>query len=180
MGSRAVGHGTGPLLPPYGNSQAGQADANILEGVEQEDAHNDREEAAERPDDVIRTHMLPLFEEDGRAGEHRGGEEHVVDGRHQRGVEYVQSLVQVVDLCAHTAHQTQEEDPSQRISQHVLPCDCFLDGDTQSFDAGHRQCPDYRADGDVDQDVGLAVAWTDDKYEDQSHDDNQSGEDNKS
>lgn len=143
--------------------------------MEQEDTHDNREEATEGADDVIRAHVAPLLEKDGGAREHRCGEEHVVDGSHQGGVEYVQSLVQVVDLCAHTGHQTQKQDPCQWVSHNVFPGDCFLDGNTQSFDTGHRQCPNYWADGDVDKDIGLTVAGTHNKYEDEGHDDDNRG-----
>lgn len=179
MGRHAVGRGEGPFFLPHGHGEGGQANANVFEGVEQEDPHDDGEEATEGADHVVRAHVTPLLEEDGRAGEHRCGEEHVVDGSHQGSVEYVQSLVQVVDLCAHTGHQAQKQDPRQRVSHHVFPGDCFLDGDTQSFDAGHRECPDYWADGDVDQDIGLTVTGTHDKYEDEGHDDDKSGKDEK-
>lgn len=100
----AVGCGKRSFFLPHGHRERGQAHANIFKGVEQEDAHDDCEEATECTDDIVRSHVLPLFEEDGRAGEHGRGEEHVVDWRYQGGVENVQSFVQVVDLRAHTAH----------------------------------------------------------------------------
>lgn len=108
MGPHPVGRGKRPLVLPNGHGERSPADADVFEGVEQEDPHNDGEEAAERADDIVCAHVPPLLKEDGGAGEHRCGEEHVVDGSHQGGVEYVQSLVQVVDLCAHTGHQTQK------------------------------------------------------------------------
>ena len=85
VGCHAVGGGEGPLFLPHGHGEGGQADANVFEGVEQEDPHDDGEEATEGADHVVRAHVTPLLEEDGRAGEHRRGEEHVVDGRHQGG-----------------------------------------------------------------------------------------------
>lgn len=179
MGRHAVGGRKGPFFLPHGHSQRSQADTDVFEGVKQEDAHDDCEEATEGADHVIRAHVLPLLEEDGGAGEHRCGEEHVVDGSHQGCVEYVQSLVQVVDLSAHAGHQTQKQDPCQRVSHYVFPCDCFLDGDAQPFDAGHWECPNHWADGDVHKDIGLTVARTHNKYEDESHDDDKSGKDKK-
>lgn len=173
--AQAVGGGEGPLLLPHGHGQVGQADADVFEGVQQEDADDDGEEAAERADHVVRAHVAPLLEEDGGAAEHRRGEEHVVDGSDQGGVEDVQGFVQVVDLCADAGHQPQDQDPGQRVPHHVLPRDGFLDGDAQAFDAGHGQSADHRADGDVDQDVGLAVARTHHKDEDQGHDDDNGG-----
>lgn len=137
MGRHAVGCGKSPFVLPHGHSERGQANTNVFEGVEQEDAHDDGEEATEGADHVVCAHVPPLLEEDGRAGEHRCGEEHVVDGSHQGGVEYVQSLVQVVDLCAHTGHQTQKQDPCQWVPRYAFPGDRFLDGDPQSFDTGH-------------------------------------------
>lgn len=179
VGPHAVGRGEGSLLLPHGHGESGQANTDVFEGVEQEDAHDDGEEATEGADHVVRAHVTPLLEEDGGAGEHGCGEEHVIDGSHQGGVEYVQSLVQVVDLCAHTGHKTQKQDPRQRVPHNVFTSDRFLDGDAQSFDARHRQRPDYRADGDVDEDVGLTVAGTHDKNEDEGHDDDESGKDKK-
>lgn len=173
----AVGRRGRPLVLAHGHGERGQADADVLEGVQQEDAHDDGEEAAQRADDIASAHVLPLLEEDGRAGEHRRGEEHVVDGRHQRRVENVQRLVQVVDLRADAGHQPQQQDPGQRVAHHAVAGDRLLDGDAQSFDAGDRQRADHRADGDVDQDVGLAVAGAHHEDEDEGHDDDQGGED---
>lgn len=177
--AQAVGGGEGPLLLPHGHGQVGQADADVFKGVEQEDADDDGEEAAERADHVVWAHVAPLLEEDGGAREHWRGEEHVVDGSDQGGVEDVQSFVQVVDLCADAGHQPQDQDPRQRVPRHVLPRDRFLDGDAQTFDARHRQRADHRADGDVDQDVGLAVAGTHHKDEDEGHDDDNGGKQTK-
>lgn len=173
--AQAVGGGEGPFLLPDGHGEVGQADADVFEGVEQEDADDDGEEAAERADHVVRAHVAPLLEEDGGAREHGRGEEDVVDGSDQRGVEDVQSFVQVVDLCADTGHQPQDQDPRQRVLHHVLPCDRLFDGDAQTFDARHRQRADHRADGDVDQDVGLAVAGPHHEDEDEGQDDDKSG-----
>lgn len=173
--AQAVGGGEGPFLLPHGHGEVGQADVDVLKGVEQEDANDDGEEAAERADHVVWTHVAPLLEEDGGAHEHGRGEEHIVDGSDQRGVEDVQSFVQVVDLCADAGHQPQDQDPRQRVSRHLFPCDHFFDGDAQTFDARHRQRADHRADGDVDQDVGLTVAGTHHKDEDEGHDDDKSG-----
>lgn len=147
--------------------------------MEQEDTHDDREEATEGADHVVRPHVLPLLEKDGGAREHWRGEEHVVDGGHQGGVENVQSLVQVVDLCTHTGHQTHQQDPRQWVSHNVFSSDCFLDGNTQSFDTGHRECPNYWADGDVDEDIGLTVARTHNKYKYEGHDDDNCGKQKK-
>lgn len=175
----AVGRRHGPLFLPHGHGEGCQANADVFEGVKQEDAHDDGEEATKGADHVVGAHVLPLFEENGGAGEHGRGEEDVVDGSHQGRVEYVQSLVQVVDLCAHTGHQTQKHDPCQWIAHHVFPGDRFLDGNAQSFDTGHRQGPDYWADGDVDKDVGLTVMGAHNKYEDEGNDDDKSGKEEK-
>lgn len=107
------------FLLPYGDGERCQADADVLEGVQQEDSHDDGEEAAQRSNDVIHRHVLPLFEEDGGAGEDGGGEEDVVDGRDQGGVEDVQRFVQVVDLRADTSQQAQQEEPRQWTPAHV-------------------------------------------------------------
>lgn len=175
MGADAVCDRKGSLFLPDGHGERRQANADVFEGVEQEDAHDDGEEATEGADDVVGAHVLPLFEEDGGARQHGRGEEHVVDWRHQGCVENVQGLVQVVDLCAHAGHQTQEQEPRQWVSQNIPPRDRLLDGDAQSFDAGDGQRPDHRADGDVDQDVGLAVAGAHHEDEDEGHDDDKRG-----
>jgi len=71
--------------------------------------------------------------------------------RHQGCVEDVQCFVQVVvaTLASHS--------------------DGLLNGDAQSHHAGDGQGTNHRADSDVDQDVGLPVAWA--QYEDESYDD---------
>lgn len=163
----AVGYGPVPLLLPDGHSQSRQANANVLKGMQKENAHDNCNEATQGANDVVDAHVLPFFEQYGRAGEHRGGEEHVVNGRHQRRVKDVQRFVQVVDLRANTSYQAQKQQPGQWVPQHWLPCDGLFNRDAQSFDAGDRQGPNHRADGDVDQDVGLAVARAhyEDEYE---------------
>lgn len=104
----AIGSGARLLLLPDGHRQRRQADVDVLEGMQQEDAHNDCDKATECTNDIVRAHVLPLLEKYGRAREHWCSEEHIVDGRHQWRVKDVQRLVQVVDLCADTGHQTQQ------------------------------------------------------------------------
>ena len=147
--------------------------------MQQEDAHDDGAEAAQRADDVVRRHVLPLFEQDGRTSEDRRGEEDVVDGCHEGRVEDVQGPVQVIDLRAHAHHQAEQQGPGQRVPQHGPARHQLLDGDAQALNAGHRECPDHGADGDVHQDVRLSVAGTHHEDEDQGHDDHECREDHK-
>lgn len=179
MGGDAVWHRPVPLVLPDGHGQCRQADANVLKGVQKKDAHYNRQETAHCADDVINPHVFPFFEQYGRAGEHWGGEEHVVDGRHQGCVEDVQCFVQVVDLCANTSDQAQQQKPGQRLSQHWLPSDGLLNGDAQSLHAGDGQGTNHGADSDVDQDVGLPVAWAHYEDEDESYDDDSCCKDHK-
>ncbi len=145
--------------------------------MQQEDAHDNRKEAAQCADDIVGAHVFPFFEQYGRAGKHWGGEEDVIDGRHQGCVKDIQCFVQVVDLCANTSYQAQQQQPGQRVSKHWLPGDGLLNGDAQSLHAGDGQSTNHRADGDVDQDVGLPVAWGQYKDEDECYDDDSCRED---
>lgn len=179
MRCHAVGNGSVPLLLPNGHGQGGQANVKVLKGVQQEDAHDNCDETAQRADDVIDGHVFPFFEQDGRAHEHGGGEEHIVDRRHQRCVKYVQCFVQVVDLCTNTSYQAQQQHPGQRVLCHWYPSNGLLNGDAQSLDTGNGQGANHRADSDVNQNVGLPVARAQHEDENESYDDDSCCEDHK-
>lgn len=65
-----VGQGPVPFLLPDADGQHGQTDVDVFESVQQENPHDDGQEAAESPDDIVVAHVLPLFKQDGGAGEH--------------------------------------------------------------------------------------------------------------
>lgn len=74
------------------------ADLHLFEEVEHGHAHHDDQEGAQGRDHLHGGHVPPLLEEDDGGGQDHGGEEHVVDGVDEQGVEGVQGLVQVVHL----------------------------------------------------------------------------------
>lgn len=84
------------------------AKRDVLKGVEEEDAQNDGEKAADCSNHSIHAHIQPFLEENGGAGHDRSGEEHVVDGGDYRRVEDVQGFVQVADLNGDTDHQADD------------------------------------------------------------------------
>lgn len=84
------------------------AKCNVFEGMEEEDAQNDGEKAANCSNHSIHGHIQPLLEENGWAGHDRGGEEHIVDGGDDGRVKNVQCFVQVADLNSDTDHQADD------------------------------------------------------------------------
>lgn len=76
--------------------------------MEEEDPQNDGEEPANCSHCSVSGHTQPLLEENGRAGHDGGGEEDVVDGRDQGGVEDVEGFVQVIDLNADADYQADD------------------------------------------------------------------------
>lgn len=78
----------------------------LFEEVEHGHTHHDDQEGSECGDHVHGRHAPPLLEEDDGGGQNHGGEEHIVDGVDQQGVEGVQRLVQVVHLPGHTLGPT--------------------------------------------------------------------------
>lgn len=84
------------------------AKCNVLKGMEEEDAQNDGEEAANCSNHSVHGHIQPFLEENGWAGHDRSGEEHIVDGGDKRRVEDVEGFVQVADLNSDTDHQADD------------------------------------------------------------------------
>lgn len=76
----------------------GATNLQLFEEVEHGHAHHDDQEGSQRRDHVHGHHAPPLLEEDDGGGQNHGGEQDVVDGVDQQGVEGVQRLVQVVHL----------------------------------------------------------------------------------
>ena len=48
------------------------------------------------------------------------------------------------------------------------PLEEVPDGDAQTLDGRHREGPNHRADGDVDEDVPLSVTWGHNEDEDEA------------
>lgn len=114
----------------------------LSEEVKHGHAHHNDHKGSQRCDHVHSHHAAPLLEEDDGGGQNHGGEEDVVDGVDQQGVEGVQRLVQVIHLWGRTsgptsclpthsiwvwnrAHlryhgddESQQQDPGERISKH--------------------------------------------------------------
>lgn len=133
--------------------------------MEKEDAQDDGKEATDGPDNVHEDQMLPLFEQNRRAGHNGCGEEDVINGGDHRRVEDVQGFVEVVDLDADTDHQSNEKHPAQRFFPGGLPSEQLFQGNAQAFDASDGERANGRADQDVHQDVPLPVARSSHKDE---------------
>lgn len=148
--------------------QAGAADVQVFESMQHEHAQDDGDKAREGARNVHSRHAVPLLEEDdGRGNDHRG-EEHVVDGEHQGGVENVQCPVEEVDLSAEGQCQDEGQDVGERMPDNWQPLEEVLDGDAQPLDSSHGEGPDHRTDDDVDENIPLPVTWGDDKDEDEA------------
>lgn len=78
--------------------RGGTTNLQLFEEVEHGHAHHNDQEGSQRRDHVHWRHAAPLLEEDDGGGQNHGGEEDVVDGVDQQGVEGVQRLVEVVHL----------------------------------------------------------------------------------
>ena len=148
--------------------QAAPADVQVFESMKHEYTQDDGDKAREGAHDVHSRHPVPLLEEDDGGDHHRRGEEHVVDGEHQGGVEDVQRPVEEVDLSADRKHQHEGQDVGERVPYNRQPLEEVPNGDAQTLAGGHGEGPDHRADGDVDEDVPLSVTWGDDEDEDEA------------
>lgn len=73
--------------------RGGATNLQLFEEVEHGHAHHDDQEGSQRRDHVHGRHAPPLLEEDDGGGQDHGGEEDIVDGVDQQGVEGVQRLV---------------------------------------------------------------------------------------
>lgn len=148
--------------------QTGMADVQVFESMEHEHTQDDRDEAREGAHDVHGGHAVPLLEEDDGGGDHDGGEEHVVDGEHQGGVENVQRPVEEVDLRAERKRQDEGQDVGEGVPHDRQPLEEVLNGDAQALDGRHGEGPDHGADDDVDEDVPLSVTRGDDEDENEA------------
>lgn len=148
--------------------QAGLADVQVFEGVKHEHTQNDGDKASEGAYNVHGRHAVPFLEEDDGGGNHHRGEEHIVDGEHQRGIKNVQGPVEEVDLRAERKCQDEGQDVGEGVPHHGHPLEEVLNGDAQTLDGGHGEGPDHRADEDVYEDIPLSVAWGDDEDEDEA------------
>lgn len=79
-------------------SSSGKTNLQLPEEVKHGHAHHDDHKGSQRGDHVHGRHAAPLLEEDDGGGQNHGGEEDVVDGVDEQGVEGVQRLVQVIHL----------------------------------------------------------------------------------
>ena len=148
--------------------QAAVADVQVFESMKHEYTQDDGDKATEGAHDVHGRHPVPLLEEDDGGGHHRRGEEHVVDGEHQGGIEDVQRPVEEVDLSADGKCQHEGQDVGKRVPHNWEPLEEVLNGDAQTLAGGHGEGPNHRADDDVDEDVPLSITWGDDEDEDEA------------
>lgn len=148
--------------------QAGLADVQVFESVKHEHTQNDGDKARKGAHNVHCRHAVPFLEEDDGGGNHHRGEKHIVDGEHQRGIKNVQRPVEEVDLSAERERQDEGQDVGEGVPHYWHPLEEVLDGDAQALDSRHREGSDHRADDDVDKDIPLSVAWSDDEDEDEA------------
>ena len=80
----------------------------------------------------------------------------------------VQRLVQVDQLHGNARQHGQQPEPGEPVGELLLVSDTFFDGQPKAFDGNHREGADQRANGNVDQDVGVPVARSGVEHEDQS------------
>lgn len=138
-----------------------QRHRDVLEQVQHAYAEDNDWEAPDGPHNVHTWHGPPLLEEDDGGSQNHGGEEHVVHGIDEQGVERVQGLVQVVDLGDDGAHQSEEQDPGEGVADDGRVGEDGADGDAQAFHWGHGEGTEQGADADVHQDVCGAHARRD-------------------
>ena len=146
------------VLPLAQAGQVAQGDVDVLEGVEEEDAADDGEEAAQVSQDVLDLHRAPLLEQD-KGGHHdKGGKEHIVDGRHHSGVESVQGTVEVVELDEDADDDDEEENVEHPVGEFVVAAKGVLEADPHTLAAHDGEGAQAGADGDVHQHVLVAIA----------------------
>lgn len=110
---------------------------HLFEEVEHNHTHHDDHEGPQCCDHVHRGHAPPLLEEDDGGGQHHRGEEDVVDGVNQLGVEGVQWLVQVVHLSQNTAHWATASGNTVKEQAQVFTAHLCHYGDDES----HQEDP---------------------------------------
>lgn len=79
--------------------------------MQEKDPQHDNAETIEDSDDVGGRHRTPVFEEDRRRDENTSGEEDVVDGRDDCGVEDVEGFVEEVHLDGDEDNHEKDQDP---------------------------------------------------------------------
>lgn len=105
--------------------------------MEHEHTQDDGGKAREGAHDIHGRHAVPLLEEDDGGGHDHRGEEHVVDGEHQGGVENVQRPVEEVDLSAEGKCQDEGQDVGEGVPHDWQPVEEVLNGDAQTLDRGY-------------------------------------------
>ena len=150
-----------------------QVEIDILKCIEEKDADDDGGKTAEVANHILNGHRLPFLVENGRGDEHKGGEEDVVDGRDDGGVEDVKCLIKVVHLNGDGDDDGEEENPEEGPRQLAVPVKGLSEADAEAFAGDHGEGADDGADADVDEDVGVAVARHKDHNEQRGAEDDQ-------
>ena len=151
-------------------SQPGQSsewNVEVFESVQQEDADDDRQEAAEVSQNVFDLHGAPLLEEDEGGHHHQWREKHIVDRSHHGRVEGVQRTVEVVQLDEDASDDDKEEHVEHPVGELVVAAERLLEADADALAAHDGEGAEAGADGDVDQHVLVAVARG--RVDDQEH-----------
>mmetsp|Transcript_37547 Transcript_37547/g.87794 ORF Transcript_37547/g.87794 Transcript_37547/m.87794 type:complete len:253 (-) Transcript_37547:519-1277(-) len=144
--------------PPYDHPQARHAPSRrVLRRAQHVNSHEQRRECKHLPADGVGRLVLPILVHDGRGGDGAEREEDVVDGRHHRGVERVQRLVQIVHLHGNAPEHPEHE--KVRLALMYLPraTQRELDGDSERPQRDDGERADERADEHVHPHEGLAV-----------------------
>lgn len=98
--------------------QADLVDVQILESMKHKNTQDDGDKARQGAHNVHRRHGVPLLEEDDGGGHHHRGEENIIDGEDQRGVENIQRPVEEVDLNDDGQPQDERQNVGQGMPHH--------------------------------------------------------------
>ena len=154
------GSDTCPVLSVSGLYEIHDGEIDILEGMQEKNATHDGEEATYGTDDVAVCKLLPLVEQNSRGHYGECGEHDIVQRSHERRVEKIQGLVQVVHLDRDAHGHGEGKEPGEGVLQLTVATQSQFEGYAEPL-AGHDgEGANEGADGNVDQDVGLAVLWT--------------------
>ncbi|EJT45341.1 hypothetical protein A1Q1_06104 [Trichosporon asahii var. asahii CBS 2479] len=133
-------------------------DLGLARNVEQEDAHEDREEATQERDGVNSVGRVEALEKDGRGDNGRGREEDVVDRVDDVGRERVERLVEVVHLDQDARHDDDAENVRADVRELVVARDRELERDTKALDGHDGHGTDERADREVHHGILSSIA----------------------
>lgn len=147
--------------------------------MQQKYPHDDCEEATQSPNNISSRHILPLFKKNSWTSQNWSCKEHVIYWRHNGSVENVQSPVEIINLCAHTDHKAEQEDPGQGVLQNRFAGQQLFDGDAQTLHTGDWKCSNHRADCNIHKNVCLSMSRSHHEDEYQGHNDHKCCKDHK-